>query len=371
MTTPAQQLSDLLASGLFSEDAAERKRTRAALGSHADPAVAAFFTADKRSYHTIRVGPKLVKVAREFVALGADGPRFALSLLKTFLAGSERYAYVLGEVLHVALAFPGTETEAFELLSGEKEVYLPGPKKALPPGLSRLRSLERLRIFEGTIKRADHIAELGQIPQPIRLELWVKDVDLTLFDGASHNIRGLFLRGSYSNFSDALPLRGWRHLEALNLEGTGVTDLRPLESLPLTELVLSETKVADLSPLASWPKLRWLGLRRIPAQDFSVLAGLTALEFLDLGFTSVRDLRLLQNLTALRSLALWGTPVDSLEPLVGLPLQELDLNYAPRPDLSPLIRIPTLESVHLAGIPDDAPGLAALIAARPDVTLHR
>ena len=371
MTTLAEQLSDLLATGLFAADAAERKLARAALSAHANPAVAAFFTTDKRNYHTIQAGPKLVKVAKEFVALGADGPRFALSLLEVFLAAPQSHAYLLGEVLHVALAFPGTEPDAFALLAGEDEVYLPGPRKTLPPGLSRLRALRRLRVPEGTIKRADHIAELAQIPQPIQLELWVKDVDLSLFAAAAHNISGLFLRGSYSGLTDASPLRGWRNLSVLNLESTGVSDLGPLQGLPLTELTVSETQVTDLAPLASWPGLRWLGLRRVPAKDFSALAGLTALQHLDLGFTAVRDLRLLQGLTALRSLFLWGTPVESLEPLVGLPLEEINLNYAERPDLSPLIRIPTLKSVRLAGITDEAPGLAALIAARPDVSLSR
>ncbi len=371
MTTPAEQLSDLLASGLFSEDAAVRKATRAALAADTNPAVAAFFQGDRRNYHTIGDGPKLAKVARDFVALGADGPCFALALLKAFLARNEHYAYQLGEVLHVALAFPGTEPEAFELLSGEKEVYLPNPKKTLPPGLSRLRALERLRIPHGTIKRADHVAELGQLPRPFRLELWVKDVELALFAAASHNVRGLFLRGQDSNLSDVSPLRGWRNLEAIDLASTRVTDLSPLKDLSLTELNVSETKLADLSLLACWPRLRSLRLRRVPAKDFSTLAGLTALEHLELNFTAVRDLRLLQNLTALRTIGLWGTAVDSLEPLVGLPLEDLDLNHAARPDLSPLIRIPTLKSVHLVGVTDDAPGLAALIAARPDVFVAR
>ena len=82
----------------------------------------------------------------------------------------------------------------------------------------------------------------------------------------------------------------------LDLTGTGVTDLAPLQGLTsLQTLDLSSTGVTDLAPLQ----------------------GLTSLQTLDLSSTGVTDLAPLQGLTSLQTLDLTGTGVTDLAPLQG------------------------------------------------------
>ncbi len=372
MTTPNAALTALIADGLLSNDAAKRKQARAALVAHGDPKVAAFFAADKRNYHSIADGSKLSKALAEFEALGADGAAVALSLI---VANKPDPANGVGGVqldaaLDAALRYQGREVEVFEALSDVPEIYLPKPKKVLPPGLSRLRAMIYLRVPEGTIKSAQNIDELAAIPQRFKLALWVKDVELKHWRAAAENVSAIEFRGSFSNLVDAAPLSAWKNLADIDMGHTGVSDLSPLRALPLTRLRVDETKVTDLSPLASLKALRHLGLIRLAVGDFSPVWTLSQLESLDLSFTSVRDLSPLRDLRALRELGLWGTPVDSLEPLTSLPLESIDLNWVARPDLSPLARIPTLRQVRLAGATADAPGLKTLQTERPDVHLY-
>lgn len=368
----ADALADLIAEGLFSDDAAARKSARAALTSHGNPKVSAFFAGDKRSYHSLADGAKIFKVLQEFDALGVHGARVALTLLGSIVrqTRSDVVASRCQPVLDAAMRYPGHEEAAFEALATVHEVYLTKVKKWVPRGLSRLRALRRLRIADGTLTSTANLDELARVPQRMHLDLWVKDVNLALWSGVAENFSGLELRRQYSNLTDLTALAAWKNLTDLDVEATQVTDVSPLRSMALTRLILSETRVADLAPLTAMKGLRHLGLRRTAVSDFSPLAAFTALERLDLGFSSLRDLTPLRGLRSLRELELWGTPVASLEPLVGLPLEAVNLNHVALPDLAPLARIPTLRRVSLVG-GHDAPGLSELQGARPDVYVNR
>jgi internalin A len=85
-------------------------------------------------------------------------------------------------------------------------------------------------------------------------------------------------------------------------EGFADLDRLPPEIGDLTRLrglSLSNTRVADLSPLAGLTGLLSLSLARTPVADLSPLAGLTALRRLDLDTTPAADLRPLRGLTRL------------------------------------------------------------------------
>jgi len=336
---------------------------------HPDPRVSAYFLADKRNVHGLTDAAKFAKLVTEYEGLGLDGFDLAMAVLRAQklnpLNGVRGIQFEAA--LAYALRHAGRETEVFVSLADQTEMYLPSPKKALPPGLSALQALTYLRVPEGTLRSADHLDELAQIPQPFRLSLWVKDVKLTLWDAARNNIVGIDFRGAYSNLTDIAALAGWSRLTAVDLAHTGITDLAPLRSHPLEHLTVSDTRVADLSPLAAMRTLQTLRLSRLLRADLTPVWGLTEVEDLVLSFTAVHDLAPLRAFHKLRRLDLWGTRFDSFEPLTGLPLEQLTANYSVVPDLSPLARIATLRQVSLYGVPTDTPGYDVLRRERPDV----
>ncbi|MDR3404655.1 MAG: protein kinase [Chthoniobacter sp.] len=121
---------------------------------------------------------------------------------------------------------------------------------------------------------------------------------------------------------DLSPLIGMP-LQSLNLEGSAVVDLAPLHSLPLEILRLSNTRVSNLEPLRD-TKIEQLYLTNCRnVKDISPLSGLP-----------------------LQTLTLSRTGVTDLTPLTHSPLRELNLeNCTALTDLRPLMEIATLESV--------------------------
>ncbi len=138
-------------------------------------------------------------------------------------------------------------------------------------------------------------------------------------------LRGLQLQSlsvGHTIVQDLKPLAGML-LESLNLEGTPVSDLAPLAGMPLEILRLSSTRVRDLGPLKG-SKIEQLYLS---------------------GCRGVKDLTPLRGLP-LQTLALNGTGVSDLAPLTQSPLRELNLEgCAALTDLRPLLAITTLEGV--------------------------
>jgi hypothetical protein len=363
-------LAHVVAVAFFSEDAGVRKEGRALLLAAAPEALRGRLQGDKRNYASIEDGSKLTKLAKELASFGVDPLEFTCSMLRIALLKPQRYGGAFDAPLEAALAFPGQEERVFELLSGEPEVYLP-VKKTFPKGLSKLRALTKLRIPHATVTSDKNIAELAQIPQPFHLEYWVKDTKLELLRSIAKNVAGLYLRGAYSGVSDLSELTGWENLRALSVESTGVKDLSPISDLPLEYLDVRETPITSLEPIRKMTSLRHLRAGRFQG-DLSPIADLVQIEVLDITFTKVTDLRLLSKLTKLRKLDLWGTAVVDFAPLVGKPLDTLDLNYMKgKPVLTPLADIPTLGWLSLTGTPVDEAELADLQKRLPNLTISR
>jgi serine/threonine protein kinase len=113
--------------------------------------------------------------------------------------------------------------------------------------------------------------------------------------------------------ADLTPLRGLKALRHLvccggQAEGRRLGSLRslePLRGLPLQQLHVDNHPLADLSPLTGMP-----------------------LEHLNVSFTDVADLRPLARLP-LRSLLAWGAKIEDLRPLAGLNLEEFSCPLTP------------------------------------------
>ena len=149
--------------------------------------------------------------------------------------------------------------------------------------------------------------------------------------------------------SNIRPLANLSSLEWLELMGTPVSDIRPLANLSSLEWIeLSGTPVSDIRPLANLSSLEWLGLWRTDVSDIEPLANLSSLECLGLGATQVSDIRPLANLFSLEWLALWGTEVSEIGPIENLSaLERLDLSGTPVRDIEPLANLSALEQFHL------------------------
>ncbi len=128
------------------------------------------------------------------------------------------------------------------------------------------------------------------------------------------------------SLTDLSPLAGLRNLKSLGLTASsirppsGVRDLKALESLPLTELVINRASVSDVSPLSGLSQLAHLDLNSNQVTDLSGLSGLSQLQHLALFGNGVSDIAPLAGLSNLRTLRLGLNLVTDISPLSGLSL---------------------------------------------------
>src|SRR5262249_44708344 len=89
-------------------------------------------------------------------------------------------------------------------------------------------------------------------------------------------------------------------LELLHIQGTQVTDLKPVARMPLQQLVCSHTKVADLSPLAGM-KLVFFNCEQSAVTDLSVLKQMPVKE-VHCDFVPERDTAILRSIKTLEKI---------------------------------------------------------------------
>ena len=147
-----------------------------------------------------------------------------------------------------------------------------------------------------------------------------------------------YLDLSWADVTDLTPLQGMP-LTHLDLGWADVTDLTPLQGMPLTYLDLTSAEgIKDLTPLQGMP-LTYLDLTSAEGiKDLTPLQGMP-LTYLDLSGTDVTDLSPLQGMP-LTYLDLPSADVTDLSPLQGMPLTRLDLSWADVTDLTPLQGMP-------------------------------
>jgi serine/threonine protein kinase/DNA-directed RNA polymerase subunit RPC12/RpoP len=138
---------------------------------------------------------------------------------------------------------------------------------------------------------------------------------------------------------------------SLVLDGSGTSDLRLLQGLPLTSLTLTDSPVTDLSPLKGMP-LTSLDLQRTRITDLSPLKGmpLTELNLLSCPISDLTPIRGMLLKTLNLSRAYTTARIADLSPLKGMPLMSLNLERCSVADLSPLKGMP-LTWLNISGCP--------------------
>ncbi len=144
----------------------------------------------------------------------------------------------------------------------------------------------------------------------------------------------------------------------LFLTGQPITELPPLNGLPVSEIALGNTKIADLTPLRGL-QLKKLGIHFTLVTDLSPLAGMP-LEDLDFdgfrsGTSAISDLTPLKGMP-LTTLNAYATRVSDLTPLGGMPLRSLNVETTAVANLEPLEGMP-LEKLQISntGVADLTP----------------
>lgn len=148
--------------------------------------------------------------------------------------------------------------------------------------------------------------------------------DLTPISGLTQ-LTGLYI--DYSKVTDLSPIAGLTKLEWLDFAHTGVSDLAPLARLTrLIEVRLGETPVEDLTPLAGLvPPLDSIFAPGTRVTDLTGLGGVS-LRVLILRDSDLADLRPLAGTKTLGMLDISGTRVADLAPLYGIRIYGLRLD---------------------------------------------
>jgi serine/threonine protein kinase/Leucine-rich repeat (LRR) protein len=125
----------------------------------------------------------------------------------------------------------------------------------------------------------------------------------------------------------------------LNLSNTKIAELSPLAGMPLGSLDLDGcNEITNFEPLQEFRSLVSLQARRTQISDLSPLLGLPLTE-LSLDEARVFDISVLRGMK-LNKLSLRNTRVADLSPLAGMPLALLDATAIPATDYSPLAGAP-------------------------------
>ncbi len=163
------------------------------------------------------------------------------------------------------------------------------------------------------------------------------------------------LQLSTEKVSDISPLRSLVGLKILHTYGGGggrLTDLSPLEGMPLTTLGLeSHRNLSDISPLKGMPltELSLWGCRNF--RDLTPVRGMP-LTSLTLGGTAVSDLSPLAEIKSLRNVFLIDcAAVTDLSPIQRIPLKNLNIAHTNAKDVSVLKGMP-LKALSITFKPD-------------------
>jgi hypothetical protein len=229
--------------------------------------------------------------------------------------------------------------------------------------LSHIPTLEKVVLPNGTpnlpLKELEAIAKLRDHPVLRSIQISGNREDLTLgvktdgkdhfwikFDADLKLRRAIFqIAGEGAQFNRLIST--WMVI----LPNLPVTDITPLQGVPISTLELGGTLVTDLSPIRTIP-LGHLGIGGTKVTDLGPLCGHLTLSELWLDYTNITDLRALSGCTRLSTLWLSGTKVTDLNPLRNLKLKQLLLDKCkPGIDLSPLADIATLEELVLPPAP--------------------
>jgi tetratricopeptide (TPR) repeat protein len=295
-------------------------------------------------------------------------------------------------------------------LGGAPLQRLSVPGLAIPVGLLARWRLQYLRASGAGLHDLGALA--GQPLRELRLSGCDQLEDISALRGMQLEVLELDAPNQgAATLVDLAPLKGLPLRELSLANQRSVADLAPLKGAPLARLVISGTAVADLAPIAG-PSLRFLSLAGCPVEDLRPLRS-SGLDTLTLSAARIRhglkelagmpglravnglaprdfatwnaieralatdnpaygwdgaavfeggklvELRLrggIANIVALKGQALrvlemGGNRCKDLSPLVGMPLQRLDLR-GHEADLAVLARLPELRTLHAGRVAD-------------------
>lgn len=140
------------------------------------------------------------------------------------------------------------------------------------------------------------------------------------FNAAKRSLPVTDLKGVPEHYRDAFALP-WCAVELSKI----TNDVLPLiKDIPVTHLILDQSKIVDLTPVKQMPLIE-LSIRATRISDLSPLKG-KHLYAIDLRESQVTD----------------------ISPLEGMPLDMLDLTFTKVSDIAPIERIPSLETLFLS-----------------------
>jgi len=212
----------------------------------------------------------------------------------------------------------------------------------------------------------DDITPLADLPSLVQIKVYVRPtVDLAPLS-RMRNLTYLFLSTGQPMSGRAVfdpdVLESSEHLTTLHLHGYDIAHIADLaDAAPtLTELVLQDVGVDDLSAFRMFGKITALTLNWLAPSSGSGGVDLTRLELppsvtsLVLEGNELDDVTAIAAFTSLTSLGLSRNQIADVEPLKNLgKLLVLDLSFNPIADLSPLLDLSALRSVTLQGVPFD------------------
>lgn len=163
--------------------------------------------------------------------------------------------------------------------------------------------------------------------------------------GKLHEENGEIIAAEFPNcgLKDLSPLRGLQ-LQALDLSGNPVRELRHLRGMPLVRLYLEFTLVESLVELVD-AQLVELRLNGSPVESLKGLEG-QPLENLYAVGTQINDVKALSR-SNLKQLWLTESPVSDLTPLSGLPLISLTIHRTLVADLTFIRKLPLIQRLHI------------------------
>ena len=163
--------------------------------------------------------------------------------------------------------------------------------------------------------------------------------------GKLHSENGEIFAAEFPNcgLRDLSPLKGLK-LNALDLSGNPVREIRHLYGMPLNRLFLENTLVENLEYLKK-ANLVELRLNGSPVKNLKGLEG-QPLENLYAVATQINNIQPLAN-TQLRQLWLSESPVADFSPLAGLPLVSLTAHRTLLEDLSFVRKLPLIQRLHI------------------------
>ena len=208
--------------------------------------------------------------------------------------------------LHMPFAH---DLSALEKLSDIEHLHLapPGPLREVPVDLSFLDGMKKLRVLELLSFPAKSLEPLRG-HQLERLHLWYSRINAQAYP-APVDLDAL----------TGMPLN-W-----LNIGGCGIESLQPLEGMELEFLCLSQSvPVSDLSPLDGMP-LHTLLIRETKVSDLTPLIG-SNLKILEISGSKVSDLSPLTHL-ALEELKILNLEIDDLSILKKCNIKALWMDY--------------------------------------------